>query len=268
MKTALVTALTLLPSILVAQDPPSAIQDNSFLIEEAYNQEPGVVQHISFFSRPTRGGSWSYGFTQEWPVPSQRHQLSITIPVEHADGNPSLTGLGDIAVNYRYQLVGNGDTRLAISPRISMLFPTGSVAKGFGAGSAGFQVNLPVSFMLTPRLATHWNAGGSFLPKIRNPAGLDGHSKTWTLGQSFIYLLAPTLNLMLETVWNEEENSVGGPAVIRHDLVVSPGIRYAFNFRSGLQIVPGIAVPIGVGPSSGTSLILYLSFEHAFKKAS
>ena len=27
------------------------IQDNSFLVEEAYNQEDGVVQHISFFER-------------------------------------------------------------------------------------------------------------------------------------------------------------------------------------------------------------------------
>jgi hypothetical protein len=26
--------------------PAAAIQDNSFLIEEAYNQEEGVVQHI------------------------------------------------------------------------------------------------------------------------------------------------------------------------------------------------------------------------------
>jgi hypothetical protein len=28
--------------------PASPIQDNSFLIEEAYNQEDGVIQHISF----------------------------------------------------------------------------------------------------------------------------------------------------------------------------------------------------------------------------
>ena len=27
---------------------PGAIQDDSFLIEEAYNQEDGVIQHISF----------------------------------------------------------------------------------------------------------------------------------------------------------------------------------------------------------------------------
>jgi hypothetical protein len=29
---------------------PGPIQDNSFLAEEAYNQEPGVVQHIQTFT--------------------------------------------------------------------------------------------------------------------------------------------------------------------------------------------------------------------------
>ena len=47
------------------QEPP--IQDNSFLVEEAYNQERNVVQHISTFSRLWNSKDWSYSFTQEWP---------------------------------------------------------------------------------------------------------------------------------------------------------------------------------------------------------
>jgi hypothetical protein len=43
---------------------PMAIQDNSFLIEEAYNQEKNVVQHIFSFSRE-RNGSYFASFTQE-----------------------------------------------------------------------------------------------------------------------------------------------------------------------------------------------------------
>jgi purine-binding chemotaxis protein CheW len=61
-----------------AQEP---IKDNSFLIEEAYNQERGVVQHISTLSR-TAGGDWMYTFTQEWPLPDERHQVSFTLPVQ------------------------------------------------------------------------------------------------------------------------------------------------------------------------------------------
>ncbi len=42
--------------------------------------------------------------------------------------------------------------------------------------------------------------------------------------------------------------------------------RIAFNFRSGLQIVSGVGVLIGVGPSRGEKgLIGYLSFEHPFR---
>jgi hypothetical protein len=51
-----------------------------------------------------------------------------------------------------------------------------------------------------------------------------------------------------------------------HSLYLSPGVRWAHNFRSGLQIVPGLAVPIGIGPSRGEeALFLYLSFEHSFR---
>ena len=61
------------------------IQDNSFLVEEAYNQNSGVVQHINNFTRYWNSKDWVYTFTQEWPVPGdERHQLSYTLPVQHA----------------------------------------------------------------------------------------------------------------------------------------------------------------------------------------
>jgi len=44
------------------------IEDNSFLIEEAYNQEAGVVQHISTFALQRGTRAWVYAFTQEWPL--------------------------------------------------------------------------------------------------------------------------------------------------------------------------------------------------------
>ena len=50
----------------IAAEP--GIQDNSFLVEEAYNQEFGVVQHISSFTRFWDSKDWNYSFTQEWPV--------------------------------------------------------------------------------------------------------------------------------------------------------------------------------------------------------
>src|ERR1700753_1650216 len=78
------------------------IQDNSFLVEEAYNQEDGVVQHISFFQYlPSMG--WTFTQTDEWPLRTIKHQLSLTLAGAHADGYQG-AGWGDTLINYRYQL--------------------------------------------------------------------------------------------------------------------------------------------------------------------
>jgi len=45
--------------------------------------------------------------------------------------------------------------------------------------------------------------------------------------------------------------------------LLNPGVRFAINRPSGLQVVPGFAYTIGIGPSSGSrAMFLYLSFEH------
>ena len=247
---------------------PPGIQDNSFLMEEAYNQEAGVVQHISGFTRFWQSKSWAYTFTQEWPVnPRPRHQLSYTIPVVRP-GDPSGAGIGDVALNYRYQLVGNGSAKVAFSPRLTLLVPSGNSRLGQGAGGAGVQVNLPLSVVVNQKLVTHWNAGTTIVPAARNPAGDRAATYGYNLGQSFIWRIHPRFNAMLETVWTGSESVVApGRTARSHSLLVSPGIRWAHNFPSGLQIVPGIAVPIGVGPSRGEKgIFLYLSFEHPFGK--
>src|SRR5205809_6836883 len=59
------------------------IKDNSFLIEEGYNQDAGVVQHIYTFTRPLTGRDWAFTFTQEWPVKGMKHQVSYTVPMFH-----------------------------------------------------------------------------------------------------------------------------------------------------------------------------------------
>ena len=141
------------------------IQDNSFLVEEAYNQNFGVVQHISSFTRFWNSKDWNYTFTQEWPVPGdERHQLSYTLAAVHSGDFPgSGAGFGDVLLNYRYQLVGSGDTRVAFSPRLSLIFPTGDSSQEQGAGSFGVQTSLPLSVVLNKKLVSHWNLGATYL---------------------------------------------------------------------------------------------------------
>jgi len=247
---------------------PGAIQDNSFLVEEAYNQEFGVVQHISAFMRTWNTHDWIYTFTQEWPMPGQKHQLSYTASAVNSSSVPgSGPGLGDLALNYRYQAIGSGETKVAFAPRLTLLAPTGDSRLGRGVGGYGIQTNLPLSVVLQKHLVTHWNAGATIVPSAQNELGDHARTTGYNLGQSFIWLAHPRFNVMLETVWMGSESVVGrGQTQRSHDLLINPGIRWAHNFKNGLQIVPGIGVPIGVGPSAGDKgLFVYLSFEHPFR---
>ena len=225
-----------------------AIADNSFLIEEAYNQEQGVVQHIGTWLRATRTSPWIFTFTQEWPLWSQAHQLSYSIPFQGGEGPQRYSGFGDAAINYRYQLLA-ADARVAFSPRVSVLIPTGSEARGLGSGNVGGQLNLPLSWNLGSKLVSHWNAGLTAIPDVT----------TYNLGGSAIWLASPVFNILCEVVWLEQNTGA-------RSVIVNPGVRWAHNFASGLQIVPGIAYGVGLGPSKGEhSAFFYLSFEHRFR---
>jgi hypothetical protein len=154
-----------------SEAPP--VQDNSFLIEEAYNQERGVVQHISTIARATDGHSWAYTFSQERPLGGQRHQIGFTLPVESAPpADRSRTGIGDVAINYRFQLAGiareGASGAAAFAPRVTVLLPTGASRHGLGRGGAGLQVNLPLSVELPAALVTHLNAGATYTPRAHD----------------------------------------------------------------------------------------------------
>ena len=241
------------------------IQDNSFLIEEAYNQESGVVQHISTFARPSGGDAWAYSFTQEWPLGGIRHQLSYTIPVQK-DGEG--TGLGDVALNYRHQVLGNPEAATVFAPRLSLLLPTGDHEEGRGAGAVGLQTNLPLTLVLAPQLATHWNAGATLTPSAKSLLGEEATTTSFNLGASAIWLLGPSFNLMVEALWLSTASVVSAGETVRDEFfLLNPGIRGAFNLANDLQIVPGIAYTFDLSSDADEdALFVYLSFEHPFKR--
>jgi len=237
------------------------IEDNSFLLEEAYNQEPGVIQHISAFQY-IRSKTWQYTFTEEWPVPGQKHQLSATVPFLSSRG----TGLGDIALNYRYQAVFTD--RLAFSPRFSLLLPTGSYREELGTGAPGYQLNLPLSFLVSRKIVTHYNLGITIVSNAKDADGSEYDLINYNYGLSMILLLYKNFNFMLEVAGNTVTTRTDNTsAKMLNTLLINPGCRYAINFKSGLQIVPGIAFPIGMGDLKGEIWTFgYLSFEHPLFK--
>jgi len=257
-----------LPTSGLASEPlAKGIQDNSFFVEEAYNQEPGVVQHIfnlpGFFTGHEKDISSS--FTQEWPIFTQRHQFSYTIPYTFASNGGWENGLADIRLNYRFQALFETEQTPAFAPRFSFVTPTGDAGKGFGHDRLGYEVNLPFSKIVSDRWTVHFNAGGSVFPDVK------GHDLWgWNLGVSAIFAVSENFNLMLETVAGRNEDVDLARKVDRTTTaLISPGVRYAFNLPGDLQIVAGAAVPVGLtSDSPDWGMFFYLSFEHPFVRTS
>jgi len=259
-------AATDVPAVAASEAP---IQDNSFLVEEAYNQEDGVIQHISFVQFLSTGDVM-YTQTDEWPLRTLKHQLSVTASINESGNYRQYgPGWGDTAINYRYQLVGSGETRVAVAPRLSLLLPTGSSTAGRGYGGLGLQTNLPISVQLNRYLVTHWNAGVTWIPSAQDAQGHHATLVNPNLGQSTVWLVKPRFNALCEIVWTANASVIGPRQTTRQQaLFISPGVRWAYNFKSGLQIVPGVGLPLGVEGAAGQrGAIFYLSFEHPFALA-
>ncbi len=259
---------------IIAQDSipnrnfTNAIEDNSFLIEESYNQEDRVVQHISnIYYRTFPSKDVIFSFTQEWPVIKYKHQLSYTIPYSFIDRN-SLRGIGDILINYRYQLFYK-ENWVCFSPRLSLILPTGNYMKGLGYDVPGVQINLPFSKRLSDFWVVHFNAGYTLLPQAKVSLPENGSFRKtlsfYNLGGSVIWLVGTNFNFMFECV--ENLNSIiSSGGVIEHssETIVNPGVRVAMNIGD-LQIVPGISMPILLsGSDINPWFLFYLSFEHPF----
>jgi DtxR family Mn-dependent transcriptional regulator len=259
-----------------AQSPPAPVQpaesespfkilDNSFLVEEAFNQEVGVVQNI--FGAARVNGAWAMTFTQEWPVASQTHQFSYTLGF--LDGS-SAFGAGDTLLNYRYQALTEGPGRPAFSPRASLVLPTGSVEQSRGDGSYGLQVDLPFS-KRRGSVYYHWNGGFTWLPRAEAP-GASSSARTHAnlmspfLASSAIYAMHPMFQLMLENVLTFDQSFDGVETSRETQYTLSPGFRGGWNVGDA-QIVTGAAVPITWGGgSSDVGVFLYFSYELPFQK--
>jgi hypothetical protein len=263
----LVTGLVLIASARAARgaDPADALvaatQDNSFLLQEAYNQEAGVVQSIATVELDAFGSGerdWTIGLSQEWPLFSSDHQVSFFLPVQVVAGHDaeSASGLGDLVLDYRYQLLRESERLPAIAPFFGLSLPTGDSHDGLGNGEPGYQFLLPLSKVLSDRIAVHVNAGASFVPDAQ---GFDLDS--YFGGASTIYALSADWNLLCEWTIASVQSIDDGAS--DRDLVsrVSPGTRYAFSLAGG-RLVLGLALPIGVTPESPDwGAFAYVSFE-------
>jgi hypothetical protein len=251
----------LMPASALAQTDSFAILDNSFLVEEAFNQEQGIFQNIFTWARG-QDGEWEGSFTQEWPAPTMRHQLSYTVPFV---GGVSGAHLGSVLFNYRYQAFQEAAGRPAVSPRISIVLPTGSAIDD--SNRPGMQFNIPVS-KRAGAVYVHANVGLMWTQGVAFGETRGTNLTTPQLAGSAIWSVRPMFNLMIESVL-EFEDAV---RLVRSTLVrsreavvtVSPGFRGGWNVGDH-QIIVGGAVPVIAVEGERTAAFLgYFSYELPF----
>jgi DtxR family Mn-dependent transcriptional regulator len=236
---------------------PFRITDNSFLVEEAFNQEAGIFQNI--FNAARADHAWSSTFTQEWPLGSQTHQFSYTLAWVNGGG----VELGATLLNYRYQAMLEGPGRPACSPRLSLVLPTGT-ASDEDVDATGLQVNLPFSKQVGD-VYWHWNAGMTWFPSAGTAGGKHSFESPFLAG-SAIVRLHPMFHAMLETVLNVTELPSESGTRREELFTLSPGVRGGWDIGDQ-QLIFGLAIPMTWGAGrQETAGFIYASYELPFKK--
>jgi len=238
---------------------PFEITDNAFLIEEAFNQEAGVVQNIFQWSSK-RDGVWSGNFTQEWPLAGMRHQISYTLPFS---GGSITTAFDSAIVNYRYQALEEGPGRPAFAPRFSVIMNT----RGDDAAEAvDLQINMPFSKQVGD-FYFHWSGGLTWGVDVPRP-GLGGGTLTSPqVAGSVIWRMRPMFHLMFENVLDYDGSFSGSGTVHDASYTYAPGFRWGWNFGER-QLVIGAAATFEVIKDAPTraAALTYFSYELPFVK--
>lgn len=177
------------------------ISDNSFLIEEAYNQERGVVQHIvklnNYFAYESEfsGDNLDLSFAQEWPLGGQKWQGAYAVSTDREFEQSWLD------LQLRYQLYSKDG--VAAAPYIAF---SAAAHKNTSLEEQRFRVGLPVSMDLSGHTVLHLN--GSFESYGYTKEGIIGFHEpvSWVsfiayvpaFGASLVQHLSPTYDLMVE----------------------------------------------------------------------
>lgn len=241
------------------------IEDNSFLLEEAFNQEWGVFQFIQKYRTFKHTNGHEYTFENEIPITDKTHQFSYALGSSRPDGINS-SSMTDMILNYRWQPVNRDGFLLA--ERFGLIVPTGSVEKGTGNGVYGLEFMQAATMTLSERWMNHWNMGFKVLPNAEET----GINKKRTLtnfsaGSSLIYLLSDSFNLMLEGLLDSGQTiNADGSKTTETSFFINPGMRFDLDLDwDDTQIVPGISFPMELLNSANEqSILVYLSIEPKF----
>lgn len=240
------------------------IQDNSFLIEEAYNQDPGVYQFINIYQHDFKTGLYYSTLQGEIPLWSREHQFSFSLPARKTAA--SVESLGDLSLNYRYQNYNKDGTMVA--QRFGAIVPTGKVNKNTSYNSVGFAWMQAVTFSLSNQFQMHVNLGLNMTPAARTKGYSQREMLTgFTTGVGIVYKHSDKVNFLTEFLYDTQEDfDEKGDTSSNPTITINPGARFDIDLSiEKTQVVPGISFPVTVGNDEvHTGVLFYLSFEPDF----
>lgn len=217
--------LKLWPLLILLSLPAFAeIEDNSFLLLEAYTQGKNEIQFIQHYNSP-QDGDYRYDLTLEMPLEPDKQQLNTNL----TSGEE-----GDFNLGYTYQLSSSSIQNLTLTT------PTD------GSRSYGATLLHAITHKLSENWVNHWNLGLEFRTDT-----------TLILGTSLVYLLHDRLNLLTEVLLEtDKETSLILNPGLRSSFKLNwkntemvPGLAFPIEIKKD---------PVNVG------VFLYLSFESEF----
>lgn len=193
----IVRALLLL---LLSFGARAAIEDNSFLLIEAYTQGKDEIQLIQHYDSPM-GGDYLYDITAELPLVPDKHQLNLNL----TDGDEQ-----DFKLGYAYQMNPKALQNITL------------------IASSGISFTQVLSFKLNEDFMNHWNVGLTFR-----------EDTTLSLGTSLVYLLHDRFNLLTEVLLetDKETSIILNPGVRSSfkakwkDSEIVPGIAFPMEIK-------------------------------------
>ncbi len=285
-------------STLWAQNPPSKEEpeepDFAFVSGSAYTQVKNTMQFIHQTAYRTRrftdpGGQrrnedeflffqrLEYGITDRWetdfvlPAAGNRTRLNgRTISSDYA--------LTDGLMGIRYRLLDEEKAPITLTMGPQMIFPSGSVRRGTGAGSSGFAWDFAASKDWRGPVFLYTTFNYHVLPwgKDTTPgssAQFVLRGADWATAIGIRALERPRgdskhdLRIYLEgggSRMHEVEPGVTiGTRQGKLSWVVSPGIRYGFLTSRKTLIEIGVAAPVGLGPN-GPKHGIFIQFQYEF----
>jgi hypothetical protein len=251
-----------------------AIEDNSMLVDEAFNQPEGIIQHIAMLG--LTGDHAELNYTVEAPVKTARNQLSISIPwtfsaAKHTKDITS-TGPGDVILAWRHSLLGKKHPILLV-PGVSIILPTGKSRLHRGNGAFGAQFSIALTKRWSRKLISHVNFGGTFLFDadffIVSADGQslnksEGNVASRNSGTSVIWLATTRINLLLEytsTASAPTSSTLAGFSTSTIS-IINPAFRTLIGNRA-LLIVGGAGFPLVFTENRHpqVQVMLYFSIE-------